>query len=1069
METRRAVGLTLCMAAAVCLAGCGGGGYSAPPPPPPQLNPSPSLAMGSLSPNSTIVGGGAFTLTVTGANFVSSSTVQWNGSARATAFVSSASLQAAVTPADIAAAGTAMVTVSTPAPGGGISSALDFAVNNPTPAVAVLGPNAAFAGDAGFTLIVTGTNFLASSTVQWNGSARTTTFMSNTSLQAAITTADIANVGTATVTVANPAPGGGTSNGLPFTIKVPPPKITLLSPSSAVMGSASFTLTVTGKNFGPTSTVQWKGSARTTVFVSSTSLQASIDSADIASAGMANITVANPQASGGVSAASTFFVGTTGGANFAVITVNQEAQDIVYDPAGAVFYLSVTSTAASNTNTICVLDPATGTITSTHPAGSNPNVLAISDDSQFLYAGIDGSLSVQRFILPGLGTDINYPVGTNALGANPFFALDLRVAPGMPHTTAVALGAVGGPTARGGITIFDDAKARPTSAPGFGNGRGIYDSIAWTSDSTEILAANFETSSFDFYTLPVNSSGITLGQDFSGVFSTFTNRIHLDAGTNLIYADEGHVINPATGLPVGNFNVTRGPGVMIPDSSLNAAFFISAGSGSTITIQSFDLTHFTPIGSISIPNITGSPIHLIRWGENGLAFNTGGFGLSGQVYVVGGSFISPAPPFAVTAPPAPSPLPVPAANAPKIAFMDRSSAIQGAAFTLTVSGTNFDPAATVQFNGSALVTNFVSSATLQAMVTSANTSTPGTVSVTVANPSTSGGTSAPSTFFVGPTGGVSSLGRTFAMVTVSQTSKDLAYDPVHREIFLSVPEGSASGNTISVLDIATAKIVGAQFAGSNPNVLAMSDDSQFLYVGMDGSSSVQRFALPGLGQDLNYSLGSAGFFGPQFALDLGVAPGASHTTAVTLGVFNVGPNAQGGIKIFDDATARPTGANIEDLNHLQWGGDASTVFATGELSSSLFVLSVIPSGVAVSQNISTTFGDTRPHFDAGTKLVYSDSGLVVNPVAGTVAGTFSASGLMVPDSALNKAFFLIRTFGSPTVSITSFDLTTFAQIDTIIINNVTGSPQRLIRWGQNGLAFNTDGGQVVLIGGNFVH
>src|SRR4029077_1606222 len=101
--------------------------------------------------------------------------------------------------------------------------------------------------------------------------------------------------------------------------------------------------------------------------------------------------------------------------------------------------------------------------------------------------------------------------------------------------------------------------------------------------------------------------------------------------------------------------------------------------------------------------------------------------------------------------------------------------------------------------------------------------------VTVANPSTSGGTSAPTTFFVGPTGGVSSLGRTFAVVTVSQTSKDIAYDPLHREIFLSLPEGSASGNPISVLDLATAKIVGAQFAGSNPDLLAISDDNQFLY------------------------------------------------------------------------------------------------------------------------------------------------------------------------------------------------------------------------------------------------
>jgi hypothetical protein len=34
---------------------------------------------------------------------------------------------------------------------------------------------------------------------------------------------------------------------------------------------------------------------------------------------------------------------------------------------------------------------------------------------------------------------------------------------------------------------------------------------------------------------------------------------------------------------------------------------------------------------------------------------------------------------------------------------------------------------------------------------------------------------------------------------------------------------------------------------------------------------------------------------------------------------------------------------------------------------------------------------------------------------------------------------------------------------------MNGSPKRLIRWGQSGLAFNTDAGEIVLVGGNFVH
>jgi hypothetical protein len=48
------------------------------------------------------------------------------------------------------------------------------------------------------------------------------------------------------------------------------------------------------------------------------------------------------------------------------------------------------------------------------------------------------------------------------------------------------------------------------------------------------------------------------------------------------------------------------------------------------------------------------------------------------------------------------------------------------------------------------------------------------------------------------------------------------------------------------------------------------------------------------------------------------------------------------------------------------------------------------------------------------------------------------------------------------------DLKLFSIIDTITVSPVVGTPERLIRWGHNGLAFNTDGGQIVLIGGNFV-
>jgi uncharacterized protein (DUF2141 family) len=82
-----------------------------------------------LRPMSAAPGLSSLTLTVTGVGFVSGSTVNWNGSARATTFVSSTKLTAAITSADLAHAGIAVVTVTTPAPGGGASNPVFFPVH----------------------------------------------------------------------------------------------------------------------------------------------------------------------------------------------------------------------------------------------------------------------------------------------------------------------------------------------------------------------------------------------------------------------------------------------------------------------------------------------------------------------------------------------------------------------------------------------------------------------------------------------------------------------------------------------------------------------------------------------------------------------------------------------------------------------------------------------------------------------------------------------------------------------------------------------------------------------------
>jgi PKD repeat protein len=149
------------------------------------------------------------------------------------------------------------------------------------------------------------------SKVRWNGADHTTSYLNPTLLNAQIPSFDIASAGSASITVFNPPPGGGTSGTAIFTISPalnPTPVLATISPSSTNAGGPGFTLTVTGSTFIPGSTVQWNGNNQATTYISSTRLTASIPAAGIASPGTAGVTVFNPSPGGGTSGSLTFTI-----------------------------------------------------------------------------------------------------------------------------------------------------------------------------------------------------------------------------------------------------------------------------------------------------------------------------------------------------------------------------------------------------------------------------------------------------------------------------------------------------------------------------------------------------------------------------------------------------------------------------------------------------------------------------------------------------------------------------------------------------------------------------------------
>jgi hypothetical protein len=155
-------------------------------------------------------------LIVVGSGFIDGAVVCWDGSDRPTTFVNSTRLEAEIGAADLALGKVVQITVRNP--GGGHCNALPFTIKNPPPNLTAISPSGVTGGGAGFSLTVRGQDFVPNSVVMWNGTRKTTTYVSWTELRASILAEDIASGGEYKVWVFNPVPAGGESSDALFLV-----------------------------------------------------------------------------------------------------------------------------------------------------------------------------------------------------------------------------------------------------------------------------------------------------------------------------------------------------------------------------------------------------------------------------------------------------------------------------------------------------------------------------------------------------------------------------------------------------------------------------------------------------------------------------------------------------------------------------------------------------------------------------------------------------------------------------------------------------------------------------------
>ncbi len=874
--------------------------------------------------------------------------------------------------------------------------------------------------------------------------------------------------------------GGGSGGAVTTSPSLEIPAVSAISPSDATVGTSSLDLIVFGSNFENGALVQWNGTALSTSWQSATQLTATVPASDLSAAGTANVTVTNPAPGGGVSAARTFTIsaGPTPAAWVRSVAGIVAPQDVVWDAAHGLLYVSVASTDPAAPNTIVPVNPAAGTAGTSVPAGTNPDLLSISSDSSYLWAGIDGSDAVQRFLLPSLTKDISFSLPPDPWG-NPQQAVCLQATPNSPHAVAVIAGNWTYSPAGNGVYVYDDATPRPTSVEGYASGGPMIDWFQWGANNSVIYGNQYTTiDRGGVATMNVTSAGVSLVSYNGGQVTP--DMPQYDAANNLLYSNTW-IFNPTNGSLVGTYNsplFPLGPLACTLDSSTSRYYCLVVDGGvNNFELWVWDLNTATLINRVDFGTtegepasfITGQPTHLVRWGNAGLALTTitAPYVGSGGVFLIDGPAVNPnsAPDYAS------------GVGAPSYSWMTSLVPQQAPAgsgdISVTINGTNFAPDSVACWNcgyppSNFLPTSYVSPTRLNVTIPSTLTATPGPVPIRVFDEATNLFSTDTLTFTVSSasTGGPQ-------VTALNLAGLAMAWDSQSGLIYVGVANfDGAYPNSIVAINGANGSVTQSQTVTADPYLLSASADGQYLYAGFLTATVMTQLQLPALQSPLTWTLSNPQGSAVYTAGDIRVAPGSPHTTAVTLFNLQSNPDETGGVVIYDDNVERPDfapgfagGQAVNALyDTIAWGSSdqiltaacfAVDCFGQDVPFNPLYEFQVTAPGAAFVSAAPSSFNQGDIHSDFGTGLIYSDDGNVADPATQTIVGSYNASGLVAPDSSLNRVFILGQTQAQTNTSnftIESFDEKAYTTVSSITLNDVHGTPSQLIRWGASGLA-----------------
>lgn len=305
--------------------------------------------------------------------------------------------------------------------------------------------------------------------------------------------------------------------------------------------------------------------------------------------------------------------------------INLAANDLVYSAATQNLYASIPSSVGNNGNSILKINPQSGQLGPFTFIGSEPNKIAISSDSQTLWVHLDGANAARRFDVVPQTAGLQFSTGAPRV-------LDMEVVPGSPESVALTTFLV-----NSGVSIYDNGVKRANTGPFF----PPVGPIEFGADPSILYGFNSGSSGLDFVKYLVDPSGVTQ----SSVTGALLTGNSMKFSNGLMYSGGGRVADPENKTLVGTFVGAGFSQAMAVDTALHRVFYLTA-DGTNVVLRAFDSDTFLPIGSVTLPLVANSPVNLVRWGTNGLAFNTqsAGFFEPGQIYILQSELVSNAAP-----------------------------------------------------------------------------------------------------------------------------------------------------------------------------------------------------------------------------------------------------------------------------------------------------------------------------------------------------------------------------------------------------------------------------------------